>query len=295
MKTAGNGTEPDPRTKRYLEGLLEGDDDVAYAAVKTMLAEEASVADVYLKLLTPAMVRVGELWRKRKINVGQQKLATEITLRQMERLRSIVGTKHRSLHRALVSCVQGEQHSTGAEMAADLFRLEGWSVDFLGADVPTDDLLTMVKNRQPQLLALSVTMKQNLRHLRCLVETLSKLAARPKVLIGGQATKTLIRWKVRNLDFNVAANLMDGLNFAQTALRFTQPKVDLEQYLREIGLRIRQLRTRAGQTQAQLAEAANLNRAYIVSVEHGKQNISMGVIIKIANALGVTAEQLLLT
>ena len=295
MKTAGNGSGPDPRTKRYLEGLLEGDDDVAYAAVKTMLAEEASVADVYLKLLTPAMVRVGELWRKRKINVGQQKLATEITLRQMERLRSIIGTKPKSLHRALVSCVQGEQHSTGAEMAADLFRLEGWSVDFLGADLPTDDLLMMVKNRQPQILALSVTMKQNLRHLRRLLEALSKLAARPNVLIGGQATETLARWKVGNLDFNVAANLMDGLNFAQTALRSTQPRVDLERYLREIGLRIRQLRTRAGRTQAQLAEAANLNRAYIVSVEHGKQNISMGVVIRIANALGVTTEQLLLT
>jgi methanogenic corrinoid protein MtbC1/DNA-binding XRE family transcriptional regulator len=295
MKTAGDGSEPNPRTKRYLEGLLEGDDDVAYAAVKTMLAEEASVADVYLKLLTPAMVRVGELWRKRKINVGQQKLATEITLRQMERLRSIIGTKPKSFHRALVCCIQGEQHSTGAEMAADLFRLEGWSVDFLGADVPTDDLLTMVKKRQPQILGLSVTMKQNLRHLRRLLEALSKLAVRPKILIGGQATGTLARWKVGNLDFNVVANLMDGLNFAQTALRSMKPKVDLEQYLREIGLRIRQLRTRAGQTQAQLAEAANLNRAYIVSVEHGKQNISMGVVIRIANALGVTAEQLLLT
>jgi transcriptional regulator with XRE-family HTH domain len=36
-----------------------------------------------------------------------------------------------------------------------------------------------------------------------------------------------------------------------------------------------------------------LNRAYIVSVEHGKQNMSVGVIIKIANALGVPTERLL--
>jgi transcriptional regulator with XRE-family HTH domain len=44
-----------------------------------------------------------------------------------------------------------------------------------------------------------------------------------------------------------------------------------------------------------LAESAGLNRAYIVLVEHGKQNISIGVVIKIANALGVRAEQLLAT
>jgi transcriptional regulator with XRE-family HTH domain len=88
---------------------------------------------------------------------------------------------------------------------------------------------------------------------------------------------------------------MDGLNFALSAFRSEPPKTDLQQYLREIGLRIRELRTRTGHTQAQLAQIAGLNRAYIVSVERGKQNISMGVIIKIANALGVAAEHLLVT
>ena len=72
-----------------------------------------------------------------------------------------------------------------------------------------------------------------------------------------------------------------------------QPKTDLEQYLKDIGQRIRELRVKRGQTQAQLAGSAGLNRAYIVSVERGKQNISMAVVIKIANALAVPTEQLL--
>jgi transcriptional regulator with XRE-family HTH domain len=86
---------------------------------------------------------------------------------------------------------------------------------------------------------------------------------------------------------------MAGLNLALGAFRSVRPKVNLEQYLKEIGQRIRELRTGAGHTQAQLAESAGLNRAYIVSVEHGKQNMSVGVIIKIANALGVPTERLL--
>jgi DNA-binding XRE family transcriptional regulator len=151
----------------------------------------------------------------------------------------------------------------------------------------------MVTNRRPQILALSVTMRSNLKHLRALLQALGKLSASPKVLIGGQASAILTRWKVRDLDFNIAPNLVDGLNLALTEFRSAPPKADLEQYLREIGLRIRELRTRTGHTQAQLAESADLNRAYIVSVEHGKQNISIGVIVKIANALGIPAEQLL--
>ncbi len=281
--------------KRYLDALLEGDEETAAAAVRSMIAEGASIADVYTKLLTPSMTRLGKLWRKRKINVAQQKLATQITLSQMDKLRSLTVAKQKSRYRVLVCCIQGEMHSTGARMAADLFRLEGWSVDFLGADVPTEDILAMVHRRRPHVLALSVTMKSNLSQVRALLEALRNLAASPKLLIGGQATAALARWKVEDLDFNVAPDLMNGMNLALTVSCSGRPKADLMEYLAAIGQRIRALRTTTGHTQAQLAESAGLNRAYIVSVERGKQNVSMGVIIKIANALGVTVEQLLAT
>jgi len=294
MNASRNSSAADP-IKRYLDALLEGNEEAASAAVTNMLAEGASISEIYVKLLTPAMARVGELWRKRKVDVAQQKLATEITLGQMDKLRSLGVAKQKSPHRALVCCIKGELHSTGARMTADLFRLEGWTVDFLGPDVPTEAIVAMVTSRRPQILALSVTMKSNLKHVRSLLKALGTLTTPPKVLIGGQATGTLTRWKIRDLDLNVAPNLMDGLNFALSAFHSEPPKTDLQQYLREIGLRIRELRTRTGHTQAQLAQIAGLNRAYIVSVEHGKQNISMGVIIKIANALGVAAEHLLVT
>jgi methanogenic corrinoid protein MtbC1/DNA-binding XRE family transcriptional regulator len=241
------------------------------------------------------MARIGDLWRRGKVNVAQQKLATQITLGQMDRLRSQGAAKKSSPCRALVCCVEGELHATGARMLADLFGLEGWAVDFLGSDVPTEDILAMVKHRRPQILALSVTMKPNLKHVRRLLHALSKLPVQPKVLVGGQATATLTQWKVRDLDLHIACDLMDGLNAALSAFRSARPKADLGLYLKEIGHRIRELRTRSGHTQAQLAQSAGLNRAYIVSVESGKQNISMGVVIKIANALGVPTERLLTT
>ena len=52
---------------------------------------------------------------------------------------------------------------------------------------------------------------------------------------------------------------------------------------------------RTGQTQAQLTESADLNRTYVVSVEQGKTERQHGVIIRIASALGGSAEQLLVT
>ena len=46
-------------------------------------------------------------------------------------------------------------------------------------------------------------------------------------------------------------------------------------------------------TQQQLADASELDRTYISLVEHGKQNLSLDAVLKIANALEVPLSDLL--
>ncbi|MPZ75568.1 MAG: hypothetical protein GEU77_03515 [Deltaproteobacteria bacterium] len=57
-----------------------------------------------------------------------------------------------------------------------LVLIKGWSVDFLGPDVPTPALFDTVKLRRPQLVGLSVRTKQGIEYARELVEELSTLA-----------------------------------------------------------------------------------------------------------------------
>jgi methanogenic corrinoid protein MtbC1/DNA-binding XRE family transcriptional regulator len=292
-KLRGETNRADP-VHRYVDALLGGDEDAAAVVVTNAVAAGMAIADVYTALLTPAMIRVGDLWRRRRIDVAQQKLATQITLNQMDRLRATGARKTRLPYRALVCCVEGETHSTGARMAADLLRLEGWSVDFLGADVPVRDVVALVQRREPNVLALSVTMQGNIKHVRRLLDELRRMPARPKIIIGGQGAARLTPVSITDLDCNIAPGLSDGVNLAMGAIRSLRPTTHLETYLNEIGRRIRELRIKNGQTQAELAGSAGLNRAYIVSVERGKQNISMSVVVKIANALGVSIEELLL-
>ena len=66
-----------------------------------------------------------------------------------------------------------------------------------------------------------------------------------------------------------------------------QPKVC---YL--FGERLRFLRKRAGLSQEDLAEAADLDRTYIGSVERGERNISLVNLQQIAAALGLTLSAL---
>ena len=59
------------------------------------------------------------------------------------------------------------------------------------------------------------------------------------------------------------------------------------------GLRLRELRQKQQLTQQQLGDHANVNYKYVGAIERGEENPSLGVIAKLADALGVRAADLL--
>lgn len=66
-----------------------------------------------------------------------------------------------------------------------------------------------------------------------------------------------------------------------------------ETALSEFGKKVQYVRNERNISQEKLAELSELDRTYISSVERGQRNISILNIIKIADALGVTASSLL--
>jgi methanogenic corrinoid protein MtbC1/DNA-binding XRE family transcriptional regulator len=258
-----------------------------------LIAKRATVADIYLEVLAPGMFQIGELWCDGKVNVAQEHLATQITLGQMDKLRLIQSAPRSLSYRVMVCCVEGEHHFIAARMAADLFQMEGWQVDFLGPDVPTAALIEIVSARRPNLLALSTTLQSNLRRTRALIKKIRKLPAVPYIIVGGRATLGDNSGKNKIQGIETAANVIEGVTLAKKILAPDRPKAILSDYLKELGRRVRDLRQQAGWTQEQLAKATRLTRAYIVAVESGKQNVSMDVVIRVANGLGVPPDQLL--
>lgn len=61
---------------------------------------------------------------------------------------------------------------------------------------------------------------------------------------------------------------------------------------KRFGERIRALRQQRGISQERLAELANLHRTYISSVELGERNVSLKNIQALADALGVSLQEL---
>jgi MerR family transcriptional regulator, light-induced transcriptional regulator len=292
MARIANDHDDYQRQRRYTQALLNGEDEAAFQIIEELLRARFNLGDVYSRLLTPALVAIGEMWCDGDIGAGLEKLASHLVLKHMDRLRGMYAADQLKFpHRVLVSCIEGEQHYIGARMVADLFLVRGWSVDFLGADVPTLALFDTIIIRRPQLVALSVRTLTGIEHARKLIEKLTSLSNAPKILLGGQA---IVRneWPPDERSA-VARDAAEGVKLAGKLLRVEQPRTVLKEYLLGLGQHVRALRNKKAWTQEQLAGSSRLTRASIVAVEGGKQNVSMDVVIRLANALGVSPEDLL--
>src|SRR4051812_9645926 len=201
--------------RRYMKALLAGDDKRAFQVIHELLAAGRSLSDIYMKLLTPALTEIGDLWASGEIGVAQEHLATQIALNHMNRLRSLFSSSARSSSlRVLVGTVEGEQHFIAARMVADLFLTEGWAVDFLGPDIPMSAILDMIDIKRPDLLSLSVTAPQGTAAVLRLLKELKGITNPPKVLLGGQAFTANA---ARQQDYGhckVAKDIVQGLSIA---------------------------------------------------------------------------------
>jgi methanogenic corrinoid protein MtbC1/DNA-binding XRE family transcriptional regulator len=282
-------------SQRYLDSLLRKDSLQAAWVVDDALAMGLAPVDIYLKVLAQVLIEVGKLWHDGKINVADEHVATQITLDQMARLRHGFRVQARRGLMAAVASVQGNHHSLGARIFADLLLLDGWEVHFLGEDTPNHDLVEFAKHERPALVGISISLRDQVASLAAVIQDLRRLPAPPKILLGGM----LVSGSPETLDKldadGSAPDALLGVQQARSLLRLATPNQSLPEYLRELGRRVQELRRERQWSQEQLAQAAGLDRTYISMMEHGKQNLTLGAVTKLADALEVPLQRLLVS
>ncbi|GAB3992539.1 cobalamin B12-binding domain-containing protein [Nocardioides marmoraquaticus] len=187
-------TTPDalgPGARAYLDAALAGDTAAAVGVVRTALARGASAPVVIREVLQPAQVETGRLWQDGLLSVAEEHRVTGITARCLGLFDGLapprVETGERR-PRMLASTVGEEGHDLGLRMLAEVMTAGGWDVEYLGAGVPADDLVTHVGRTRPDVLALSATLAAHVPLVAAVVDGVrAGSSAGPKVLVGGRA------------------------------------------------------------------------------------------------------------
>ncbi|GLY00076.1 cobalamin-dependent protein [Actinoplanes sp. NBRC 101535] len=183
---------PDPvLTDRYLHVVGDGDEAAAIALVTGLLADGVPPARVIVDLIGAAQRRVGELWAANDWSIAREHAATAVSERALATVGALSPAQaYRG--RITLACVDGEWHGLPARMFAELLRLDGWRVDFLGASVPGRHLITHLHQTGPDAVALSCMIPTRLPRAHTAI-TACRAAGIP-VIAGGRGFGPDGRW-----------------------------------------------------------------------------------------------------
>ena len=207
-------------TERYVAAQLAGDRRAALALIDEGLDGGLSAAELQLEVVQPAQYEIGRLWQENRITVAQEHLATAISQLVLAHLYRHLPRDASNGKRVLVACVEGELHDMGARVAADHLEMAGYAVQYLGANVPTTDLVAMVRQHPPDLLALSASMPA---HLPAVKDAVTRVCAATgngvPIALGGRA------FAGSEADYATAGTLVSCTNIAELIRSASRPSV----------------------------------------------------------------------
>lgn len=171
-----------------MSALIVGQHREAAALVEDWIERGLSYDAICSAGIQPAMYRIGELWAQGRVSVAQEHLATAIAQRILVLAFEAAAFAPPQGRKALFACVAGNRHALGLRMVSDAFAIAGWEVEYLGADVPSEDLVRQADAWRPHLLGLSVAIPDQLTVANDVARRVrSQLGeAAPRVVVGGR-------------------------------------------------------------------------------------------------------------
>ncbi|WP_157767505.1 cobalamin B12-binding domain-containing protein [Actinosynnema pretiosum] len=215
-----------------LLAALGGADEVAATEVVVRVVESgAPVERVLLELIAGVQVEIGLRWQRNLWSTAQEHAATAV----VERIIGVVagrGSRAGDKGHVVLACLDGEWHAVPPRIVAEVLRLRGWRVEFLGASVPVGRLVAHLHEHGPDAVALSCTLSGSLP--RADQVATACLGTGTPVLVGGLGFGVDGRWaRALGLDgwaptATAAAELLEQPRWARTAPPAPRRDVDPE-------------------------------------------------------------------
>jgi methanogenic corrinoid protein MtbC1 len=157
-------------------------------------------------VIPPLMQSIGDDWREGRLSVAHEHLASASVLAVLfDSMRSI--PVKAAAPRLVVGTPEGEQHAIGAALAAVTAALAGWSVVYLGPNVPASDIAVAAWTGQARAVALSLVHSNDLHLTSHEMHDMRKQLPRSTTLIIGGAAATAMTGELKRSGLVVCDNL----------------------------------------------------------------------------------------
>jgi methanogenic corrinoid protein MtbC1 len=171
----------------FRQALLLGNRIKGSAILRQFIEQKIPLPELYESIIKKSLYQVGELWEYNKITVADEHIATAVTEALLNDFYQIIISNSRTGHKVVVGCVENEMHQVGIKMVADIFEMNGWDAYFLGANIPTSELIKYIHQVKPHVVALSVSIYFHIPILEKMIAEIRKAFPILTIIVGGQA------------------------------------------------------------------------------------------------------------
>ncbi len=188
------------RYEQYFTNLIQGKRIPCYNIVNQLISNQFDIKTLYQNLLQRSLYSVGELWEYNKITVAAEHMATLITESLMNQMSPHLPIGESVNKRVVISSVEDEPHQIGGKMVADIFEIHGWDTIYLGANTPVMELIEFVKEVEPNLVGLSMSVYFHIDTLKKTLSLINSNFNNLHVIVGGQAFKRCADSVIKNFN-----------------------------------------------------------------------------------------------
>jgi methanogenic corrinoid protein MtbC1 len=190
------------------------------AAAHSILRETRSglnLTTVCMEVITPCLVKIGEAWHR-----GEIRIATEHAASNFLRGKLLSFLQSYPIRRdapfILIGCAPLELHEIGNLMISVMLRAQGYRVEYLGQDVPLEDLVDYARYEHPALVVLSATMESSVREISRAQEKLDALLPPVRFGYGGRAFTVKLALREQTPGVYLGDTLADAVNTIERLL-----------------------------------------------------------------------------
>lgn len=174
---------------RLEQCLLAGDETAAGKLLDDAMASGHDLFELYLDVVSPAMVAIGERWARGKLHIHEEHRASLIVGRLLARVSARFAHRGPTRGTVVIGGPSGEHHGLSITMVADLLRSKGWNVSDIGTDVPAESFAVAVRGvDQLRAVCVGVTLRESLPAARDVVGRVRAVVAKSvPIYLGGAA------------------------------------------------------------------------------------------------------------
>ena len=171
--------------KDFFDLLINGKIDEVYRMYMEFM-KDSTLSTFYQNILRPVLYTIGDMWDSKKLDVGDEHIASNTVLRLLEIIKKEMRPRITKEKTILICTPYSENHVIPCLMLETFLSIRGYEIINLAPSVPMISILNQIQSKKPDLVLISITLVDHLQSAKRMIDKIKK--TKTPILVGGQAT-----------------------------------------------------------------------------------------------------------